>query len=104
MVYACVEFAAVSLFSWSLGIPVAAQTPVSTSNAISTEAAASTVSKASLTKIHIDNFGHINANYYRSAQPNSQDYADLAELGVKTVIDLTEDGERRRPGSFRHWG
>ena len=42
----------------------------------------------------IENFGCINANLYRGAQPRSSDYADLAELGVKTVIDLQRDGER----------
>ena len=41
--------------------------------------------------IRIDNFGRINPNYYRGAQPNGRDYADLASLGVKTVIDLTSD-------------
>src|SRR5262249_54530587 len=42
--------------------------------------------------ISIDNFGRINSNYYRGAQPDGRDYADLAALGVKTVIDLTADG------------
>jgi protein tyrosine/serine phosphatase len=45
-----------------------------------------------LAGIRIDNFGQINANYYRGAQPDGGDYADLATLGVKTVIDLTRDG------------
>jgi tyrosine-protein phosphatase SIW14 len=40
-------------------------------------------------KIRIDNFGRVNANYYRGAQPKGHDYADLAALGVKTVINLT---------------
>ena len=39
--------------------------------------------------IRIDNFGKINDNYYRGAQPVDGDYAALATLGVKTVIDLT---------------
>ena len=43
-------------------------------------------------KIQIDNFGRINQNYYRGAQPNDTDYRDLAALGVRTVIDLTRDG------------
>jgi protein tyrosine/serine phosphatase len=42
--------------------------------------------------IRIDNFGRINAGYYRGAQPDGHDYADLAALGVKSVIDLTRDG------------
>jgi tyrosine-protein phosphatase SIW14 len=44
--------------------------------------------------IRIDNFGKINANYYRGSQPTRRDYADLAALGVRTVINLTSnDGE-----------
>jgi tyrosine-protein phosphatase SIW14 len=47
---------------------------------------------AKLSRIHIDNFGQINDNYYRGAQPDARDYADLAAIGIKTVIDLTQDG------------
>ena len=44
--------------------------------------------------IQIDNFGRINDYYYRGAQPTDRDVADLARLGVKTVIDLTNgDGD-----------
>jgi len=42
----------------------------------------------------ITNFGCINENFYRGAQPKSRDFGDLAAMGVKTVIDLQEDGER----------
>ena len=41
--------------------------------------------------IHIDNFGRVDATYYRGAQPKGRDYADLAALGIKTVINLTSD-------------
>jgi len=41
--------------------------------------------------IRIDNFGRVNSNYYRGAQPNGRDYADLAALGVRTLIDMTSD-------------
>jgi protein tyrosine phosphatase (PTP) superfamily phosphohydrolase (DUF442 family) len=41
--------------------------------------------------IRIDNFGQVTEKYYRGAQPTGQDYANLAALGVKTVIDLTSD-------------
>jgi protein tyrosine/serine phosphatase len=44
-----------------------------------------------LSKIKIDNFGRVNDNYYRGAQPDARDYADLAALGVKTLVDLTGD-------------
>ena len=48
---------------------------------------------ANLSRIRIGNFGQVNANYYRGEQPEGRDYADLAALGIKTVIDLQEDGE-----------
>jgi hypothetical protein len=51
------------------------------------------VSTADLTRVRIDNFGQINPNYYRGAQPTGHDYADLAKLGIKTVIDLQKDGD-----------
>jgi len=41
--------------------------------------------------IAIDNFGQISPSYYRGAQPMGRDYADLAALGIKTVINLTSD-------------
>jgi tyrosine-protein phosphatase SIW14 len=37
----------------------------------------------------IDNFGKINENFYRGAQPEGSDYADLATFGIRTVINLT---------------
>ncbi len=51
-----------------------------------------TAGETALAAIRIDNFGQINAHYYRGAQPRPDDYADLAALGVRTVIDLTRDG------------
>ncbi|HKE97273.1 MAG TPA: dual specificity protein phosphatase family protein [Povalibacter sp.] len=44
-----------------------------------------------VSSVHIDNFGRVDANYYRGAQPQGRDYADLAALGVKTIINLTSD-------------
>ena len=41
--------------------------------------------------IRIDNFGRVDATYYRGGQPGGRDYADLAALGVKSVINLTSD-------------
>jgi protein tyrosine/serine phosphatase len=45
-------------------------------------------------KTRIANFGCINEKFYRGAQPRPGDYKDLAALGVKTIIDLQQDGER----------
>lgn len=39
-------------------------------------------------RIRIDNFGRVNVNYYRGAQPKGRDYRDLGTLGIKTVINL----------------
>lgn len=50
--------------------------------------------QAALAAIRIGNFGQINDSYYRGEQPTARDYPALAALGVKTVIDLTKDGDR----------
>lgn len=41
--------------------------------------------------IKIGNFGKMDDHLYRGAQPEKADYAALAALGVKTVIDLRND-------------
>src|SRR5215468_4005703 len=51
--------------------------------------------------IQIKNFGCINERYYRGAQPKEKDYADLASMGVKTVIDLQRDGNSAEPSLVR---
>jgi len=53
--------------------------------------AAPRATAAAATSIHIDNFGQISPAYYRGAQPQGRDYADLAALGVKALINLTSD-------------
>jgi tyrosine-protein phosphatase SIW14 len=56
-----------------------------------TATAAVASSRVDTSHIRIDNFGRIDQAYYRGAQPEGRDYADLAALGVKTVINLTSD-------------
>ena len=58
----------------SLTLPAAAQLPA-------------------LAQVGIDNFARVNDAYFRGAQPVGSDYADLARLGVKTVINLIGDGD-----------
>lgn len=41
--------------------------------------------------IKIKNFGQMDDRFYRGARPKDEDYKALAELGVKTVIDLTDN-------------
>jgi protein tyrosine/serine phosphatase len=48
-------------------------------------------------KVRVKNFGCINENFYRGAQPEKGDYEDLAAMGVKTIIDLQREGEASEP-------
>ncbi len=77
-----------ALFAISLAIPAAA------ANAT-----------PDLSRIHIDNFGMVSTSYFRGAQPRGRDYADLAALGVKAVIDLTdEDSDASEPAMVKSAG
>jgi tyrosine-protein phosphatase SIW14 len=77
------------VFTSALAITIAASPAIGTAAEQSRTIA---TSAAKATKVSIENFGQVNANYYRGAQPDGRDYADLAALGVKTVIDLQQDG------------
>lgn len=55
--------------------------------------AAAETKTSKLSRIAIKNVGCVNEDYYRGAQPQKQDYAALAALGVKAVIDLEREGE-----------
>lgn len=50
--------------------------------------------------VHIDNFGQISPTYYRGGQPKGADYAALASLGVKTLVNLTGDDADPREGAL----
>jgi len=49
---------------------------------------------SSVPGVSIKNFGKINDHYYRGAQPNQAEIAQLQSLGIKTVIDLRKDSVR----------
>ena len=78
--FARASTAALVLSGWLLS-PAAART----------EPAQPPTSAAGVARIRIDNFGRVNETFYRGAQPRGGDYADLASLGVRTVINLTSD-------------
>ena len=60
---------------------------------------------AALSKIRIDNFGQVDANYYRGALPKGNDFTDLKAIGVKTLIDLTNgDGQSSEENLARQAG
>jgi protein tyrosine/serine phosphatase len=41
--------------------------------------------------VKIKNFGQMDDRFYRGARPNDEDFKALANLGVKTIIDLTDN-------------
>ncbi len=42
----------------------------------------------------VHNFHQVNDHIYRGAQPTDPGFAELAKLGVKTIVDLREAGQR----------
>ena len=54
--------------------------------------------------IHIENFGRINDQYYRGAQPRGEDFKALAGLGVKMIIDLASEGDAGEEANSRAAG
>jgi protein-tyrosine phosphatase len=52
---------------------------------------ATTSDATGLPAIRIKNFGRVNANYFRGAEPRDEEYAKLASVGIRTVIDLRSD-------------
>lgn len=71
---------------------------------LAASASAHAKSAADLAGIHIKNFGRTTATYYRGAQPERGDYKDLADMGVKMVIDLTRDGRAEEESLVEHAG
>src|SRR6185503_7435030 len=43
------------------------------------------------TDVKIKNFGQLDERFYRGARPKESDLRDLAAMGIKTVIDLTDN-------------
>ena len=56
-------------------------------------ASAQTSAAAPSVRMRIDNFARVSDTYFRGAQPVGSDYADLAKLGIKTVINLIGDSD-----------
>ena len=66
--------------------------------ALALAAAAQEQPQQVFSQIKIKNFGQMDENFFRGAQPKEGDYSALSALGIKTVIDLraeTEDYSRR---------
>jgi len=59
---------------------------------------------SSFPNIKIDNFGQMDDNFYRGARPKPQDFQNLAALGIKTVIDLTDNSRDREEPAVKAAG
>ncbi len=42
----------------------------------------------------IHNFGQVNDHLYRGAQPTEEGFRTLARMGIRTIVDLREEGDR----------
>lgn len=51
--------------------------------------------ESSFPNIKISNFGQMDDNFYRGSRPKPEDFKNLAALGIKTIIDLTDNSKDR---------
>ncbi|HEX5705040.1 MAG TPA: dual specificity protein phosphatase family protein [Pyrinomonadaceae bacterium] len=54
--------------------------------------------------ISIPNFAKVNDHYYRGSQPTAEQFAQLKQFGIKTVIDLRGDYKKDEEASVRDLG
>lgn len=57
-----------------------------------------------LTNVKIKNFGQMDERFFRGGQPKEEQYEQLAALGIKTVIDLTDDPKTYEKSSVEALG
>ena len=57
---------------------------------------AKTHSDAKFSQIKISNFGQMDERFYRGARPKENDFAALKQLGIRTVIDLTDNSDSEK--------
>ncbi len=81
--YLSVFFAAIALVLSSQIIAVSQEVQKAQSNHANFESKHANVT--------IKNFGQMDERFFRGAQPKEGDYKQLADLGIKTVIDLRHD-------------
>ena len=61
--------------------------------AILSLAAVSSAQENNTTNVTIKNFGQMDDRFFRGAQPKEKEFKELAQLGIRTVIDLRHDPE-----------
>src|SRR5262245_58448159 len=62
-------------------------------SALTLVSAAGSRSSPAFPGVTIKNFGNVNDHYYRGSQPTADQFVELKNLGIKTVIDLRKDTE-----------
>ena len=72
--------------------------------ALTVVAQAQNAASQDFSAVRIKNFGQMDERFYRGAQPKEQDYKALAQLGIKTVIDLTDDPKPYEKSSVESLG
>ena len=53
-------------------------------------------SDSAFPNIKISNFGHLDERFYRGARPKERDFQNLKEIGIQTVIDLTDNTPKEK--------
>ena len=64
--------------------------------AIGIAAVGKTHSDPAFSNIKISNFGKMDDRFYRGARPKKNDFQALKDLGIKTIIDLTDNTPEER--------
>ena len=63
---------------------------------VGTAAVAKKNSNDAFSKIKISNFGQMDERFYRGARPKQKDFQSLKDLGIITIIDLTDNTPEER--------
>lgn len=64
--------------------------------AFGTAAVAKKNSNTAFSNIKISNFGQMDERFYRGARPSQKDFQALKDLGINTIIDLTDNTPQER--------
>ena len=64
--------------------------------AIATAAISKNNSNPEFSNIKISNFGKMDERFYRGARPKERDFQALKDLGIQTVIDLTDNTPKEK--------
>ena len=71
---------------------------------ISATAFGQSATKIDFNNIKIKNFGQMDDRFYRGAQPDKDAYKQLSDLGIKTIIDLTDNPKSYEKSSVEALG